>query len=171
MSSYSLSSLSSLITTTTSRYTSALRQRITTSTSESDDAYIDTPDASHVSRVLRAYYRETRPNQPLPEWLGVDPRDRDRSKTEDGGGGARGGGGYLGSLRRSAASAGGSSGAGQGRASGGGGGGGGLGEIWGDSGGGAQGGQQQQGGGNSMRMAVQVLKDDLNDCMPRGAAF
>ncbi|KAL8710101.1 MAG: hypothetical protein Q9225_007341, partial [Loekoesia sp. 1 TL-2023] len=84
MSSY-IPSLSHLVTTTTSRYTSALRQRITTSTSESDDQYIDNPDASHVSRVLRAYYKEK--GQPLPAWLGVDPRDRDKGQQgQDGGG-------------------------------------------------------------------------------------
>ncbi|KAL9023737.1 MAG: hypothetical protein Q9196_007008, partial [Gyalolechia fulgens] len=79
MSSY-IPSLSHLVTTTTSRYTSALRQRITTSTAESDDQYIDNPDASHVSRVLRAYYREK--GRPLPEWLGVDPRDKASSQQQ-----------------------------------------------------------------------------------------
>ncbi|KAI4171337.1 MAG: hypothetical protein LQ348_006939, partial [Seirophora lacunosa] len=84
MSSY-IPSLTTLVTTTTSRYTSALRQRIAagaSSTSESDDLYADSPDASHVSRVLRAYYREkTPPGQPLPEWLGVDPRDKDKDSS------------------------------------------------------------------------------------------
>ena len=74
-----------------------------------------------MSRVLRAYYKEQ--GKPLPPWLGVDPRDRE--KVQDKGGA----GGYLGSLRRSA---GGStspaaSTANVGR-------GGGLGDIWGDGG-------------------------------------
>ncbi|KAL8947634.1 MAG: hypothetical protein Q9222_006106 [Ikaeria aurantiellina] len=145
MSSFSLPSLTSHISTTTSRYTSALRQRITTSTSESDDLYIDTPDASHVSRVLRAYYKEK--GKPIPDWLGVDPRDKTNNTQQESKGSS-----YLGSLRRSAASAGGgdtssSASATMGR----GGGGGGLGDIWGDSGGAQQ--RQDEG---SLRRGVGV---------------
>ncbi|KAL8708716.1 MAG: hypothetical protein Q9220_006441 [cf. Caloplaca sp. 1 TL-2023] len=148
----SLPSLTTQITLAKSRYTSALRQRITTSTSESDDLYIDTPAASHVSRVLRAYYKEK--GKQMPEWLGVDPRDKDKGNSSGGNvGGNVGGqgqqqegkGGYLGSLRRSAASGGGgetSAAATTGR--------GGLGDIWGDSSGG--GGRQDQEG--SLRRGV-----------------
>ncbi|KAL8782552.1 MAG: hypothetical protein Q9213_005277 [Squamulea squamosa] len=136
MSAY-IPSLTSLVSTTTSRYTSALRQRITTTSSEADDQYIDDPDSSHVSRVLRAYYKEKQ--KPLPAWLGVDPRDRE--KAPEAGGGA---GGYLGSLRQRAAAA--SSGTGHGSSQPNRGSGGGLGEIWGDTGS-----QQQQQPEGSLR--------------------
>ncbi|KAI4244685.1 MAG: hypothetical protein L6R40_002889 [Gallowayella cf. fulva] len=148
MSSYipPLSSLSTHLSQTTSRYTSALRQRLpTTSTSESDDVYITDPDASHLSRVLRAYYKEK--SKPLPPWLGPDPRDREKHQVADNEGGA---GGYLGSLRRSAVAATSSSSGGGGGRGGtaaapnrGSGGGGGLGDIWGE--GGSQQPQQAEG--------------------------
>ncbi|KAL8992971.1 MAG: hypothetical protein Q9169_006693 [Polycauliona sp. 2 TL-2023] len=138
MSAY-IPSLTSLVSTTTSRYTSALRQRITTTSSENDDLYIDDPDSSHVSRVLRAYYKEQQ--KPLPAWLGVDPRDRE--KAQEAGGGA---GGYLGSLRQRAAAA--SGGSNQGSSQPSRGSGGGLGEIWGDAGP-----QQQQQPEGSLRRA------------------
>ncbi|KAL8734568.1 MAG: hypothetical protein Q9166_001468 [cf. Caloplaca sp. 2 TL-2023] len=139
MSAY-IPSLTSLVSTTTSRYTSALRQRITTTSSENDDLYIDDPDSSHVSRVLRAYYKEKQ--KPLPAWLGVDPRDREKAQETGGGGG----GGYLGSLRRSAAAASGAMSQGAStpsRRPGGG-----LGEIWGE---GEQQQQQQQQQEGSLR--------------------
>ncbi|KAL8662149.1 MAG: hypothetical protein Q9202_004972 [Teloschistes flavicans] len=122
MSSY-IPSLTNLVSNTTSRYTSALRQRITTTSTESDDLYIDDPDASHVSRVLRAYHKEQ--GKPLPAWLGVDPRDREKAQSQEKGGA----GGYLGSLRRSAAGSGSTTPTGTGVGKGGG-----LGEIWGDGG-------------------------------------
>ncbi|KAL8863724.1 MAG: hypothetical protein Q9198_010395 [Flavoplaca austrocitrina] len=140
MSAY-IPSLTSLVSTTTSRYTSALRQRITTSSSENDDLYIDDPDSSHVSRVLRAYYREKQ--KPLPAWLGVDPRDREKAQEPAGGAG-----GYLGSLRQRAAAA--SSSSNQGGLQPSRGSGGGLGEIWGDAG--SQ--QQQQPEGSLRRTPV-----------------
>jgi len=57
-----------LLTTTTSRY-NALRQQLTASEADGD-----TEDDSHISRVLRAYYKEK--EQPLPPWLPPDPRER-----------------------------------------------------------------------------------------------
>ncbi|KAL8919676.1 MAG: hypothetical protein Q9172_004865 [Xanthocarpia lactea] len=137
MSAY-IPSLTSLVSTTTSRYTSALRQRLTTTSSENDDLYIDDPDSSHVSRVLRAYYKEKQ--KPLPAWLGVDPRDREKAQEA-----GSGGGGYLGSLRQRAAAAA-SGGPSQGSSQPSRGSGGGLGEIWGDAGG-----QQQQQPEGSLR--------------------
>ena len=142
MSAY-IPSLTSLVSTTTSRYTSALRQRITTSSSENDDLYIDDPDSSHVSRVLRAYYREKQ--KPLPAWLGVDPRDREKAQEPAGGTG-----GYLGSLRQRAAAT--SSSSNQGGSQPSRGSGGGLGEIWGDAGSQQQ--QQQQPEGSLRRTPV-----------------
>lgn len=65
-----MSYFSNLLSSTTSRYT-ALRRTLLSSTSE-DDSSIDDPEASHVSRVLRAYYTEK--NRPFPPWLGPDPR-------------------------------------------------------------------------------------------------
>lgn len=64
MSSY----LSGLLTTTTSRYAS-LRSLIPSSASEADG---DTPDDTHLCRVLRAYYIEK--GRALPSWLPPDPR-------------------------------------------------------------------------------------------------
>lgn len=60
--------LTNLLTTTTSRYDS-LRRTLLSSTDERDG---DTPDDSHISRVLRAYYAEK--SRPLPDWLPPDPR-------------------------------------------------------------------------------------------------
>ena len=121
MSAY-IPSLSNLVSSTTSRYTS-LRRTLLSSSNE-DDSHVDDPDASHVSRVLRAYYTEK--GRPLPAWLGVDPKDREKAQAP-----AQEKGGYLGSLRARGGK-GGSSGnfAGTGsRGSGGGG----LGDIWGES--------------------------------------
>lgn len=62
MSSY----LSGLLTTTTSRYNSF---RSAISTSETDG---DTPDDTHLCRVLRSYYIEK--GRPFPAWLPPDPK-------------------------------------------------------------------------------------------------
>ncbi|KAI9824782.1 MAG: hypothetical protein M1832_001610 [Thelocarpon impressellum] len=62
MSSY----LSSILTTTTSRYNSLRRTLL------SDEADGDTEDDSHISRVLRAYYTEK--GRPFPPWLPPDPK-------------------------------------------------------------------------------------------------
>ncbi|KAJ9641991.1 hypothetical protein H2199_005206 [Coniosporium tulheliwenetii] len=62
MSSY----LTSLYTTTTSRYASLRRNLLS---SEEDG---DTEDDSHISRVLRAYYTEK--GRPFPPWLPPDPK-------------------------------------------------------------------------------------------------
>ncbi|KAF2156290.1 hypothetical protein K461DRAFT_275408 [Myriangium duriaei CBS 260.36] len=62
MSSY----LSSLLTSTTDKYTQLRR---TLGTSETDG---DTEDDSHITRVLRAYYTES--PRPWPDWLPPDPR-------------------------------------------------------------------------------------------------
>ncbi|MCJ1299635.1 hypothetical protein MMC08_002427 [Hypocenomyce scalaris] len=67
MSSY----LSTLLSNTTSRYTT-LRRALLSSDSEEHDATIDNEDDSHISRVLRAYYTEK--GRPFPPWLGPDPR-------------------------------------------------------------------------------------------------
>jgi hypothetical protein len=64
MSSY----LSGLLTTTTSRYAS-LRSLLPTSLAENDG---DTPDDTHLCRVLRAYYVEK--GRAFPGWLPPDPR-------------------------------------------------------------------------------------------------
>ncbi|KAK0914772.1 hypothetical protein LTR57_013818 [Friedmanniomyces endolithicus] len=64
MSSY----LSSLLTSTTSRYNTLRRTLL----SNEDDG--DTEDDSHISRVLRAYYTEKA--RPYPPWLPPDPNDR-----------------------------------------------------------------------------------------------
>lgn len=64
MSSY----LSNLLTNTTSRYASLRRTLL----SNEEDG--DTPDDSHISRVLRAYYTEKA--RPFPPWLPPDPNDR-----------------------------------------------------------------------------------------------
>lgn len=64
MSSY----LSNLLTNTTSRYASLRRTLL----SNEEDG--DTPDDSHISRVLRAYYTEKA--RPYPPWLPPDPNDR-----------------------------------------------------------------------------------------------
>lgn len=64
MSSY----LSNLLTNTTSRYASLRRTLL----SNEDDG--DSPDDSHISRVLRAYYTEKA--RPYPPWLPPDPNDR-----------------------------------------------------------------------------------------------
>ncbi|KAI9736867.1 MAG: hypothetical protein M1818_005918 [Claussenomyces sp. TS43310] len=64
MSSY----LSGLLTTTTSRYAS-LRSLIPSSASENDG---DTPDDTHLCRVLRAYYVEK--GRSFPSWLPPDPK-------------------------------------------------------------------------------------------------
>ncbi|KAI9775571.1 MAG: hypothetical protein M1835_005797 [Candelina submexicana] len=62
MSSY----LSSILTTTTSRYASLRRTLL------SDENDGDTEDDSHISRVLRAYYIEK--GRPFPPWLPPDPK-------------------------------------------------------------------------------------------------
>ncbi|KAF2085754.1 hypothetical protein K490DRAFT_58389 [Saccharata proteae CBS 121410] len=62
MSSY----LSSLLTTTTTRYNSIRRNLL------SDEVDGDTPDDSHISRVLRAYYIEK--GRLFPPWLPPDPK-------------------------------------------------------------------------------------------------
>ena len=62
MSSY----LSSLLTTTTSRYNSLRRTLL------SDENDGDTEDDTHICRVLRAYYTEK--DRPFPSWLPPDPK-------------------------------------------------------------------------------------------------
>ena len=62
MSSY----LSSLLTTTTSRYNSLRRALL------SDEGDGDTEDDTHICRVLRAYYSEK--GRPFPQWLPPDPK-------------------------------------------------------------------------------------------------
>lgn len=62
MSSY----LSSLVSTTTSRYNSLRRTLL------SDEADGDTEDDTHICRVLRAYYTEK--GRPFPPWLPPDPK-------------------------------------------------------------------------------------------------
>ncbi|KAK0273332.1 hypothetical protein LTR35_012404 [Friedmanniomyces endolithicus] len=93
MSSY----LSSLLTSTTSRYNTLRRTLL----SNEDDG--DTEDDSHISRVLRAYYTEKA--RPYPPWLPPDPNDR-RAITPQpyaaagvSGGQQQGGGGYFPSAR------------------------------------------------------------------------
>ncbi|KAK1815170.1 hypothetical protein LTR12_010429 [Friedmanniomyces endolithicus] len=92
MSSY----LSSLLTSTTSRYNTLRRTLL----SNEDDG--DTEDDSHISRVLRAYYTEKA--RPYPPWLPPDPNDR-RAITPQPypaagvGGQQQGGGGYFPSAR------------------------------------------------------------------------
>ncbi|KAI9669832.1 MAG: GTPase activating protein [Caeruleum heppii] len=58
--------LSSILTTTTSRYNSLRRTLL------SDESDGDTEDDSHISRVLRAYYTEK--GRPFPPWLPPDPK-------------------------------------------------------------------------------------------------
>jgi Sec1-binding region of Mso1 len=58
--------LTSILTTTTSRYTS-LKQSLLPNESDGD-----TEDDSHISRVLRAYYTEK--GRPFPQWLPPDPK-------------------------------------------------------------------------------------------------
>lgn len=62
MSSY----LSSLVSTTTSRYNNLRRTLL------SDEADGDTEDDTHICRVLRAYYTEK--GRPFPPWLPPDPK-------------------------------------------------------------------------------------------------
>ena len=62
MSSY----LSSLVSTTTSRYNTLRRTLL------SDEADGDTEDDTHICRVLRAYYTEK--GRPFPPWLPPDPK-------------------------------------------------------------------------------------------------
>lgn len=57
---------SSLLTNTTSRYTTLRRSLL------SDENDGDTEDDSHISRVLRAYYVEKA--RPFPPWLPPDPK-------------------------------------------------------------------------------------------------
>ena len=66
MSSY----LSSILTTTTSRYNSIRRTLL------SDETDGDNEDDTHISRVLRAYYIEK--GRPFPPWLPADPRTPQR---------------------------------------------------------------------------------------------
>ncbi|KAI9762860.1 MAG: hypothetical protein M4579_000213 [Chaenotheca gracillima] len=70
MSSY----LSSILTTTTSRYNSIRRTLL------SDEADGDTEDDSHISRVLRAYYTEK--GRPYPPWLPPDPKAPQSAPTQ-----------------------------------------------------------------------------------------
>ncbi|KAI9763430.1 MAG: hypothetical protein M1840_000512 [Geoglossum simile] len=58
--------LTSILTTTTSRYTSLKRSLLP------DESDGDTEDDSHISRVLRAYYTEK--GRPFPQWLPPDPK-------------------------------------------------------------------------------------------------
>ncbi|KAI9880167.1 MAG: hypothetical protein M1830_004986 [Pleopsidium flavum] len=62
MSSY----LSSILSTTSSRYNSLRRSLL------SDEADGDTEDDTHICRVLRAYYTEK--GRPFPPWLPPDPK-------------------------------------------------------------------------------------------------
>lgn len=71
-----MNTLNSLLSTTTSRYTSLRRQLL--SSSSEDDSQVDDPDSSHVSKVLRAYYTEK--GRPFPPWLPPDPKDRDKQQ-------------------------------------------------------------------------------------------
>lgn len=71
-----MNTLNSLLSTTTSRYTSLRRQLL--SSSSEDDSQVDDPDSSHVSKVLRAYYTEK--GRPFPPWLPPDPKDRDKQE-------------------------------------------------------------------------------------------
>ncbi|KAB8416383.1 hypothetical protein FH972_024902 [Carpinus fangiana] len=61
--------LSSLLTSSTSKYTS-LRRSLLSDSSETDG---DTEDDSHIARALRAYYVEK--GRPFPQWLPPDPKD------------------------------------------------------------------------------------------------
>ncbi|TKA69396.1 hypothetical protein B0A49_06373 [Cryomyces minteri] len=67
MSSY----LSTLLTTTTTRY-ATLRRALTSSEADGD-----TEDDSHISRVLRAYYTEK--GRPFPAWLPPDPNAKQQA--------------------------------------------------------------------------------------------
>ncbi len=69
MSSY----LSSILTTTTTRYASLRRTLL------SDETDGDTEDDTHISRVLRAYYIEK--NRPFPPWLPPDPKAPQKAPT------------------------------------------------------------------------------------------
>lgn len=75
-----MNTLNSLLSTTTSRYTSLRRQLL--SSSSEDDSQVDDPDSSHVSKVLRAYYTEK--GRPFPPWLPPDPKDRDKQQQAQG---------------------------------------------------------------------------------------
>ncbi|EAQ85950.1 predicted protein [Chaetomium globosum CBS 148.51] len=90
----------------------------------------DTDDDTHVCRVLRAYYAEKGPQQPLPAWLPPDPRAPPPQQAVYAAGGGAGGAGQgrYGGLGQQGAA----------------GGGGGLSSLWGDGGGGGGG-----GGGNN----------------------
>lgn len=68
-----MNTLNSLLSTTTSRYTSLRRQLL--SSSSEDDSQVEDPDSSHVSKVLRAYYTEK--GRPFPPWLPPDPKARE----------------------------------------------------------------------------------------------
>ena len=136
--------LSSILSSTTSRYAS-LRRNLLSSSREDDDASISSTQDSHVSCVLRAYYTEK--GRPFPQWLGVDSRTaaaQAAGQQNPGGEGAGGRPGMqgrmagfvssAGSLRRGAnggtpppGSINNVPGSGTGR-------GGGLGDIWGSSG-------------------------------------
>ena len=71
-----MNTLNSLLSTTTSRYTSLRRQLL--SSSSEDDSQVDDPDSSHVSKVLRAYYTEK--GRPFPPWLPPDPKAREQQQ-------------------------------------------------------------------------------------------
>lgn len=66
--------LSSLLTNTTSTYTSLKRSIL------SDENDGDTEDESHVSRALRAYYVEK--GRQFPPWLPPDPREAKRAAAQ-----------------------------------------------------------------------------------------
>ncbi|MCJ1259207.1 hypothetical protein MMC24_007043 [Lignoscripta atroalba] len=87
MSSY----LTSLLTQTSTHYTSLRRLLPSSSSEEADNNLTDTSD-SHVSRVLRAYYIEK--GRPFPAWLGPDPREKEKSPTT-----ALSSSGFVGSMR------------------------------------------------------------------------
>lgn len=85
MSSY----LSSILSTTSSRYNSLRRTLL------SDEADGDTEDDTHICRVLRAYYTEK--GRPFPPWLPPDPKAPQRypaavKSTRSSGGTQRGSG-------------------------------------------------------------------------------
>ncbi len=133
-----LTRLNTLLTSTTSRYDS-LRRNILSSSSTEDDTSLTDPSASHVSRVLRAYYTEKQ--RPFPEWLGPDPRTQQREQGQQQM--AYNTSRPVGSLRSNASEGGSMRGAS---------GGGGLGDIWGsDAGGGGVEGSLRRGPASRIR--------------------
>ncbi|MCJ1480186.1 hypothetical protein MMC06_000340 [Schaereria dolodes] len=122
MSSY----LTSLLTQTSTHYTS-LRRLLPNSSSEEADNSISDPSDSHVSRVLRAYYIEK--GRPFPAWLGPDPREKEKSTNTM----LSAGGSFVGSMRERAGVGGGGGGGTSAAPQRGNGGGGGLGDLFGDT--------------------------------------